>query len=97
MQPGTFLEVRNTSGTVLCRSTLAEFGSSDTNVPTLPKHVTGFVSNSADFGESTAYFNAGGDGDAGQYRVRASILDRGPYKGGQLLVAVPLQRYIAAR
>jgi two-component system OmpR family sensor kinase len=96
LQPGTFLEIRSASGAVLCRSMQAELGSNDTSALTLPKHITGFVSNATDFGESTVYFTATGvDRDDGQYRVRASILDRGPYKGEQLVVGVSLSSTVS--
>ncbi|HLN43558.1 MAG TPA: HAMP domain-containing sensor histidine kinase, partial [Acidimicrobiales bacterium] len=89
LQPGTFIEVRGSSNTVLCKSTLAEFGSDDTAGPKLPGHITGFVANADN--EETAYFTAPGlDSDDGQYRMRASVLHGGPYTGGQLVVGVPL-------
>jgi len=91
LQPGTFVEVRNSSNAILCRSTQPAFGSSDTASPKLPTRITGFASNAADFGEPTVDFTAAGTGtDNPQFRVRASILRGGPYTGGQLLVGVPL-------
>lgn len=91
LQPGTFVEVRSSSNVVLCRSTQVELGSDTSGAPQLPTHITGFVANSSDYGERTVYFTAAGtDRDDTQYRVRASVLDGGPYSGGVLLVGVPL-------
>ncbi len=58
LQPGTFIEVRSSSNAVLCKSTLAEFGSDDTAGPKLPGHITGFVADAANDNEKTAYFTA---------------------------------------
>jgi two-component system OmpR family sensor kinase len=91
LQPGTFIEVRGSSNTVLCQSTLPVLGSSSEAAPALPTHITGFVSNASDHGEPTVYFTSAGTGnDSAQYRIRASVLDGGPYSGGVLLVGVPL-------
>ncbi len=91
LQPGTFVEVRSSSNAVLCRSTQPEFDSADTAAPRLPGRITGFASNAADHGEQTVYFTAPGlDSDDGPYRIRASVLDGGPYSGGQLVVGVPM-------
>jgi two-component system, OmpR family, sensor kinase len=87
LQPGTFLEVRSSSNTTLCRTVLAaQLGSATSTDPDLPERITGFSSNAADFGESTVYFTSV---DA-RYRLRASILESGPYAGGQLVIGVPL-------
>jgi two-component system OmpR family sensor kinase len=90
LQPGTFVEVRGSSNTILCRSTLPVLGSESEATPTLPAHITGFVSNTSDYGESTVYFTSASTGDGDQFRIRASVLDGGPYSGGVLLVGVPL-------
>jgi len=91
LQPGSFVEVRSSSNSVLCRSTQPEFDTDDAAAPKLPARITGFVSNAADHGEETVYFTAPGlDSDDGQYRIRASVLGGGPYRGGQLVVGVPL-------
>ena len=91
LQPGTFVEVRSSSNVVLCRSTQAELGSDTSRAPQLPTRITGFVANTSDYGEPTVYFTAAGtDRDDPQYRIRASVLDGGPYSGGVLLVGVPL-------
>lgn len=87
LQPGTFVEVRSASNAILCRSMQpAPLGTSASADPTLPTKITGFTSNVADYGEATVYFTSA---DA-QYRLRASVLDGGPYKGGQLVIGVPL-------
>ena len=82
LQPGTFVEVRSASDAILCRSLqAAPLGSSAPTDPTLPARITGFSSNAADHGEATVYFTSAGT----QYRLRASVLEGGPYKGGQLV------------
>ena len=86
LQPGTFIEVRSSSNAILCRSTQPGLGSSNSQTPKLPVHISGFVTNSADFGERTVYFTS----EDGQFQMRASVLNRGPYAGGQLVVGVPL-------
>ncbi len=94
LQPGTFVEVRNSSNAVVCSTTQpAPLGasSSESAPPSLPRVITGFAKNSADFGEATVYFTAPpGAAEGEQYRMRASVLDQGPYAGGQLVVGVPL-------
>ena len=87
LQPGTFVEVRSASDAILCRSLQpAPLGSSAPTDPTLPARITGFSSNAADHGEATVYFTSAGT----QYRLRASVLEGGPYKGGQLVIGVPM-------
>ncbi len=96
LQPATFVEVRSASNTVLCKSTQPELGSNDVSAPLLPKHISGFASDAADFGEATVYFTAAGsDRDDSQYRIRASVLDGGPDAGGQLVVGVPLESTVS--
>jgi two-component system OmpR family sensor kinase len=89
--PGSFVQVRSPNGRILCSSVLPQFGTNRSAVPTLPRTLTGFVSNASDFGEPTTYFTAEPAG-GGQtpFRVRASIIDNGPLAKGQLIVAVPL-------
>jgi two-component system OmpR family sensor kinase len=92
LQPGTFIEVRSSSNAVVCSTTQpAPLGSVGSTPPNLPRIIAGFAKNPADFGEPTVYFTAA-PGSAGgeQYRIRASVLDTGPYAGGQLVVGVPL-------
>ena len=87
---GSFLEVRSSSNAVLCTYTQNAFGPKST-APALPGRITGFVANASDFGEKTVYFTAAaGNAKGTTYRMRASVLDGGPYSGGQLLVGVPL-------
>jgi signal transduction histidine kinase len=87
LQPGTFIEVRSASNTVLCRSVQpAPLGSTAQEDPTLPARITGFVSNATDFHEPTTYFTS----DDNRYQLRASVLSGGPYSGGQLIVGIPL-------
>jgi two-component system, OmpR family, sensor kinase len=91
LEPGTFVEVRSSSNAILCRSTQPELGTTDAGAPTLPTRITGFAANASEGGESTVYFTAaGGMGDGGQYRIRASVLEGGPYAGGQLVLGVSL-------
>jgi two-component system OmpR family sensor kinase len=90
LSAGSFLEVRSSSNAVLCSYTQNGFGPKST-APALTKRITGFVANAADFGERTIYFTAAAGSVTGTtYRMRASVLDGGPYSGGQLLVGVPL-------
>jgi len=88
LQPGTFIEVRSASNTILCRSIQpAPLGSTTAaEDPTLPARITGFESDAADFREPTTYFTS----DDGQYQLRASILSGGPYSGGELVIGLPL-------
>jgi two-component system OmpR family sensor kinase len=87
LQPGTFLEVRSASNAILCRSVQpAPLGSVTATAPELPTRITGFRATSADFGESTVYLTS----VDGRYRLRASILESGPYAGGQLVIGAPL-------
>jgi two-component system OmpR family sensor kinase len=96
LPPDSFIEVRSATNAVLCSSTHTEFGSSDTAGPKLPAKVTGFTVKAADFREPTLYFTAAAAEAGGpQYRVRASVLQSGPYAGGQLLVGVSLQSSVA--
>ncbi len=96
LQPGTFIEVRSASNVMLCRSTQPEFDAADTAAPRLPNRITGFTSNAADHGEQTVYFTAPGlDSDDGPYRIRASVLDGGPYNGGQLVVGATLSSTVS--
>jgi len=91
LSPGTFVEVRSAKDVVLCKSTQPALGSTETVTPRLPTRITGFVSNTADFGEPTVYLDsAKGAADDASYRMRVSVLEAGPYRGGQLLVGVPL-------
>jgi len=93
LPPASFVEVRSAANVALCTySAPAEFGSGDTGSPTLPRRITGFTANAADFHEPTVYFTADDrEGDDAQFRIRASVLERGPYSGGQLIVGVSLQ------
>ncbi len=88
LQPGTFVEVRSASNTILCRSIQpAPLGSTTAaEDPTLPARITGFESDAADFREPTTYFTS----EDGQYQLRASILNGGPYSGGELVIGLPL-------
>jgi two-component system OmpR family sensor kinase len=92
LQPGTFVEVRTSSNAIVCSTTQpALLGATGSAPPTLPRVITGFAKNPADFGEPTVYFTAAPGSTGGeQYRVRASVLAGGPYAGGQLVVGVPL-------
>jgi two-component system OmpR family sensor kinase len=92
LPPDSFVEVRSATGSVLCSKTLPGFGTTDTGSPKLPAHITGFSANTADYNEPTVYFTAADtDNDDPQYRIRASVLEEGPYVGGQLIVGVSLQ------
>jgi two-component system OmpR family sensor kinase len=92
LQPGTFVEVRNSSNAIVCSTTQpAPLGATQSAPPTLPRVITGFAKNPADFGEATVYFTAApGNAEGEQYRIRASVLGDGPDAGGQLVVGVPL-------
>jgi len=90
LDPGTVIEVRNTSGRTVWRCSLPMLGSGATGRLVLPTRITGFVANAADDGELTVYFTAASSSGGSGYRVRASILRAGPDAGGQLIVAVPL-------
>jgi len=98
LSPGTFVEVRSAKDVVLCKSTQPALGSTETVTPRLPTRITGFVSNTADFGEPTVYLDsAKGAADDASYRMRVSVLEAGPYRGGQLLVGVPLGVEVVVR
>ena len=85
--PGTFIEVRSASNTILCRSMQpAPLGSRASANPTLPVRITGFVSDAADFHEPTVYFTSADS----QFRFRASVLSGGSYSGGQLVIGLPM-------
>jgi two-component system OmpR family sensor kinase len=87
LEPGTFIEVRSASNAILCRSLQpAPLGSSESADPTLPTRITGFVPDAADFHEPTVYFTSVDSG----FRLRASVLNGGPYSGGQLLIGLPV-------
>ncbi|HUY21976.1 MAG TPA: HAMP domain-containing sensor histidine kinase [Acidimicrobiales bacterium] len=95
LAPSTFVELRSATGAALCTySAPPELGSAESvseSTPKLPARVTGYAKNASDLGEPTVYFTAaaakGGDS---QFRMRASVLESGPYVGGELLVGVPL-------
>jgi signal transduction histidine kinase len=87
--PGTFIELRSATGAVLGHCSVTPLGSRKRPVPTLPAHITGFTTSSANHKEPTVYFNAASKSPGG-YRVRASVLLVGPYAGGQLILAQPL-------
>ncbi len=87
LAPGTFIEVRSASNAILCRSMQpAPLGSSESADPTLPTRITGFVTDTADFHEPTVYFTSADS----QFRLRASVLNGGPYSGGQLVIGLPV-------
>jgi len=90
LTPGTFIEVRSTSGRVVWHCRLAQLGSQHVGPPALPTRITGFVANAGDDGEPTVYFTVASRASSTGYRVRASVLRAGPDAGGQLVVAVPL-------
>lgn len=88
--PGTFIEVRTATNTVVFRCNLPELGTSGTtSAPALAARIGRFAPGAG--GEPTAYFTvAGTTSHSPAYRVRVSILGTGPYAGGQLVLAVPL-------
>ena len=90
LPPGSLLEVRSASGVVLCRSIQPQLGATTPRFPALPARITGFAANTADFGEATTYFTTAAAGGSTAFRIRASVLEEGPYAGGQLLVGAPL-------
>jgi len=91
LPPGTLLEVRAATGTVVCRTIQPQLGAASPPFPTLPSHITGFASDASDFDEPTTYLTAPAtSGGSTAYRVRASVLRSGPYAGGELLVGTSL-------
>jgi two-component system, OmpR family, sensor kinase len=90
LSPGTVIEVRTASAKTVYLCDIAVLGSSTVHNPALPAKITGFQANAADEGEPAVYFNAPAQSGGGSFRVRASILQSGPFAGGQLIVAVPL-------
>ncbi|HYA67764.1 MAG TPA: HAMP domain-containing sensor histidine kinase [Acidimicrobiales bacterium] len=90
LTPGTFLQVRDASGSVVTGENCAadQLGGPSYS-PALPTHITGLVRGSADPDEPVTYFTtpslqAGGP----QFRVRVSEPPVGD--GAQLILAVPL-------
>jgi len=90
LPPGSLLEVRSARGGVLCRSVQPQLGATTPRFPALPAPISGFTANAADFGEPTTYLTTAAAGASPGFRVRASVLQGGPYAGGQLLVGAPL-------
>jgi len=91
LDPGTFVEVRTAGGRVIDHCAVPLMPGTRAATPVLASKITGFSSNAADFGEETVYLTAPStSGASSPFRVRASVLSSGPYKGDQLVVAVPI-------
>jgi two-component system OmpR family sensor kinase len=73
--PGTFVEVRTPTGTVLCQQVAYGPGGNSSR-PVLPSRITGF-STSLDPNEPVKYFDAPSTEGGAPFRVRASQLQNG--------------------
>lgn len=96
LDPGTYVEVRSATGVVLENCASRPLPGTRSSAPALPKKITGFSANKADFGEETAYFTVTSkSGPSTPFRVRASVLGAGPDAGGLLMVAVPVAQTVS--
>jgi len=96
LDPGTYVEVRRAGGSVVEDCASRSLPGISVSTPALPKKITGFSTNNAEFGEQTAYLTvANKSGPSTPFRVRASILRGGPYTGGLLIVAVPVGQTVS--
>lgn len=90
--PGAFIELRTRAGAVVDGYRCSGFEAGAENIsPALPRTITGFVPESLEHPELATYFTAPSATAGGpSFRVRASVLSAGPFRGDVLVLAESL-------
>ena len=91
LAPGTFVEVRTETGTIVDGDDCPAYETGGTAYsPALPASITGFVP-SGPFHEPTVYLTTPSTARGGPaFRVRVSKISSGPFAGDELVLAKPL-------